>query len=154
MRSLLPEEAWLFVPVPGPAWQAHPWDEIEICRLIHVGEVEQAGNLRLPKSPDWRGTLAEFILAGHAIIRTGGRADPVLRLKPSRIQAADDGVGLPADQMGESMFRIENVISDSVVMSFHGMFPSDDVRAGRHARTEVRILAVDEIGTFRSGTSI
>ena len=117
------EQASLLVPMPGSAWQAHPGDKVEVRRIVHVGKIQQTGNLPLPKNTDWRGNLAEFILAGHAIERTDRRADPVLRLDPSRIQTADDSVGLTADQMREALLRIKNLIANSVVMGFHGISP-------------------------------
>ncbi len=74
------EQASLLVPMPGSAWQAHPGNKVEVRRIVHIGEIQQAGNLRLPKNTDWRGNLAEFILTGHAVAGTGGRADLILRL--------------------------------------------------------------------------
>ena len=63
----MPEQASLLVPMPGSARQAHPGNKVEVRRIVHVGEIKQAGNLRLPKNTDWSGNLAEFILAGHTI---------------------------------------------------------------------------------------
>jgi hypothetical protein len=71
-KPLVPELASLFVPMPGPAWQVHPRNEVEVCRIVHVGEIKQAGYFRFPRYPDGRYNLAEFILTGQTII--GARA--------------------------------------------------------------------------------
>jgi hypothetical protein len=73
-RPLLSEQARLLVPVPSPAWQVHPGNKVEVGRVVHVGEVEQPGNLRLPKRPNGRRNLSEFIITGHAVMRIDRRA--------------------------------------------------------------------------------
>ncbi|MGF9759762.1 hypothetical protein AAII07_31665 [Microvirga sp. 0TCS3.31] len=66
----MPELASLFVPMPGPAGQVHPGNEVEVCGIVHVGKIKQAGYFRFPRYPDGHCNLAEFILTGQTIIET------------------------------------------------------------------------------------
>src|SRR5919107_2321446 len=116
------ERMSLLVLVMGSARQAWPRNKVEIGRLVHAARIGKGRRTNFPESARRRSIPAECVFARHAVTRPGGGSYLILRLGTSRIQAADNRVRLPANEMRKTLLRIKNVISDSEMVSFHGVY--------------------------------
>jgi hypothetical protein len=114
----------LLVLVLGPARQAQPRNEVQIGRLTYAGAIKEVRNIYIAEGAHWRRIPTEFVFAGHAIAGPGGGSYLILRLGASRIETANDRVGMLADEMRETVLRIKHVVSNGEMVISHGASPS------------------------------
>jgi hypothetical protein len=158
------ERMSLLVLVLGSAREARPRNKVEIARLVHAARIRKGRRTYFPKGARRRSVPAEFVFPGHAVTRSGGGSYLILRIGTSRIQAADNCVRLPANEVGKTLLRIKNMISDSVMVGFHGvhsfmMSAQAAMRDGRSppwptaSRTDQRCRSEFQISTSCAATS-